>query len=244
MTKACEVTVSNSQNIEETEQFFRHWNIYQKIIRRNHMLHSEIADVLKAFITRRLNQPISVLDLGCGDAFLTTAILKRRVVDYYCGIDLSGNAITFAETNLNQIDGKKNFIIDDFSQCIQTIDRSFDLIIAGYSLHHLKRAEKALFFEQCHDALKRGAVFLMYDVVTRMNEGRREYLERQWEHFSQWQLTAEELAMVKAHIFEQDHPESSAQLCELACNSGFGEAEVLFSDDNDIFAAIAFSRDA
>ena len=53
------------------------WPVYRKIVDNNYMFHREIYGDIASFIGQRFQQrPISVLDLGCGDASQTAETLR------------------------------------------------------------------------------------------------------------------------------------------------------------------------
>ncbi len=54
------------------------WPVYRKIVDNNYMFHREIYGDITSFIGRRFQQrPISVLEMGCGDASQTAAALRN-----------------------------------------------------------------------------------------------------------------------------------------------------------------------
>jgi SAM-dependent methyltransferase len=71
--------------------FFDAWDIYQKVVAGNYMFHREIgAELLRAHFDGR---PISILDLGCGDAAALAPLLKGLALQRYRGVDLSETAL-------------------------------------------------------------------------------------------------------------------------------------------------------
>lgn len=231
-----------SANQDQIRAFFNHWHIYRTIIRENYMQHREIAAALRQVLqSRYAERSFAVLDLGCGDAHLSTEVLQGLPLAYYCGVDLSDMALRYAQENLHAISCEKNFLQDDLAHAISHAPRQFEVILAGFSLHHLSYEAKAAFFRACANALKPDGIFLLYDVVNRENETRQAYLERQWQTYSQWaQLTPEQLSMVKEHVFEKDYPESFDTLTRLARSNGFREVQALYGDARDLYQAGCF----
>ena len=58
--------MSNQTDSEKVKEFFDQWNIYQKVIKFNYMVHNDIFEVLHQFFDANFHQPFSLLDLGCG----------------------------------------------------------------------------------------------------------------------------------------------------------------------------------
>ena len=121
----------NTQKIEETEKFFNQWRIYQQIIHKNYMVHQQIITAYQQFIENNITQKFSVLDLGCGDAFLAVQLLKQSAATHYTGIDVSTTALQQAKTNFNDINIEKQFICNDLSDAIRNSGKQFDIVLAG-----------------------------------------------------------------------------------------------------------------
>lgn len=229
-----------SQKTEDTEQFFNQWAIYQHIIEENYMVHDEISATLQRFLQTFSPQPKSFLDLGCGNAFMASKILQDIALEQYWGVDLSAIALQFAETNLNVLPCAQHFVNDDLTVVITNYVRKFDIICAGYSLHHLKHNEKQEFFKYCARALKSKSIFLMYDLVKIESETREQCLQRHWQMYSQWDFSESELDSIKTHVFEQDYAESYQSLSEMAKTCGFKKIETLFVDQYSLFTVYCF----
>src|ERR1019366_5925891 len=57
--------------------FFDTWDIYQKVVAGNYMFHREIGAELKRVLRAQFDgRPISILDLGCGDAAALVPLLE------------------------------------------------------------------------------------------------------------------------------------------------------------------------
>lgn len=232
--------MQSSQKTKDTEQFFNQWNIYQRVIEKNYMVHDQISATLQRFLQTLSPQPKSFLDLGCGDAFMAIKILQGTAMEQYWGIDLSSIALQFAETNLNSLLCAQHFVNEDLTVAITNYVRKFDIVCAGYSLHHLRHNEKQEFFKRCAKALKPESIFLMYDLVKIETETREQCLQRHWQAYSQWDFSESELDSIKTHVFKQDYAESYHSLNEIAINSGFKKIETLFIDQNSLFAVYCF----
>ena len=232
--------MQSSQKTEDTERFFNQWAIYQRVIAENYMVHAEIAMTLQRFLQALPVGQISFLDLGCGDAFIAAKLLQTIELKQYCGVDLSPTALQFAETNLQALLATKHFVNEDLSVAIAAYRQEFDIICAGYSLHHLQHHEKQAFFKCCAKALKPGRYFLMYDLVRIEPETCEQCLQRHWQVYRQWAFSDSELDSIKTHVFEQDYAESSQSLKAIAKNAGFKSMETLFVDQQELFAVYCF----
>ncbi|RKZ88747.1 MAG: ubiquinone biosynthesis protein UbiE [Candidatus Parabeggiatoa sp. nov. 3] len=235
--------MSNQTDSEKVKDYFDQWNLYQKIINFNYMVHNEIFEVLRQFFDANFHQPFSLLDLGCGDAFYTARLLKDTHIARYVGVDLSETALGYANKNMDSISCEKVFIEGNLMEVVRDFQARFDVIIAGYSIHHLTLEEKDAFFGHCCTALKPKGQFLAYDIVRHPHETREAYLKRQWAIYkNNWtELTKEELMRLHDHIFANDYPESIDTLDELAKHNGFKHLKSLFKERNNLFELCCFS---
>lgn len=118
-------------------------------------------DVLAHIYTNvRKNDSMSILDIGCG-----TAVLTSRLYD--CGCDVT--AIDFSERMLEIALSKMpqaELIRYDFSRGLppELTDRSFDAIICTYALHHLTHDGKIAFLHELRGHLNRGGLLLIGDI--------------------------------------------------------------------------------
>jgi methylase of polypeptide subunit release factors len=86
------------------EEFFnKQWKIYQKVLNNNYMGHNEIYGILHKFLLNNFQKPFKMLDLGCGDASLTSLVLSNTNITSYHGVDLSIAALEIAKENLKKV---------------------------------------------------------------------------------------------------------------------------------------------
>jgi len=224
---------------KQIKDFFNQWNIYKKVIKHNYMFHREIFQRLEYFINEHKHQ--NLLDLGCGDAYHMARILKNSHITNYYGIDLSEIALQEAQQNLATINCDKQFIQTNLIDFIATQQAKFDIIIAGYSIHHLTLTEKDNFFAQAAIALKPGGSLLIYDPVRREDETKSDYLDRWWKYcLNNWKaMTSEELSLIKDHIYNNDYPETFAIFNQIATKQQYQTVESLYK--NDFYELYRFS---
>jgi cyclopropane fatty-acyl-phospholipid synthase-like methyltransferase len=215
---------------KQIKEFFNQWNIYKKVIKHNYMFHLEIFQILQDFLNQHKHQHL--LDLGCGDAFHMARILKNSQITNYYGVDLSEIALEEAQQNLAIVNCDKQFIQANLIEFIATQQARFDIIIAGYSIHHLTLTEKEEFFAQARIALKPGGYLLIYDIVRREDETKSDYFDRWWKYCSNnWNaMTSEELILIKEHIYNNDYPESFTVLNQIAMKQQYQKVESLYKD--------------
>lgn len=217
--------------------FSEQWDIYKSVIAYNYMCHAELIEVVKGRVNDFENP--SILDLGCGDSYVISQSLSNtREIDYW-GVDSADMALEFARINLDQVKGEKNLINEDLLEALEGIEHSFDIIISGYSLHHLRTEEKEKCFSLISNLMANGGVFIFYDLERNSNETCSEYIGRacsiitnEWNEFDE-----EAIENIKVHVEGQDLPENEAFYLENFDRGGFSDVEKVFTDKDKIFAA-------
>jgi len=108
------------------------------------------------------------LDLGCGDGFLGYFIYKLYPDSHGVFLDVSGEMIYKARKK--DLENKSEFIVQDYAsadwlQCLNP-DARFDLIISGYSIHHVDNNTKKRLYEDIFRLLKPNGIFLNLEHVS------------------------------------------------------------------------------
>jgi len=225
-------------NEEKTEEltFFEQWSIYQKIIKNNYMFHTEIHNIVRQEIAH-IND-ISILDLGCGDSYvLMNSIGKKQRVNYL-GIDTSEMALQSSKKNLGQCTGELKHIKGDLLIELQKLTPSFDVIISGYSLHHLSTKDKQLFFSLVSTILSKNGVLIFYDIESNAGETQTDYNNRACANYQKnWvQLNDNEIKGVVNHIKQNDLPENESFYLKNMQDNGFVNTKKAFTDKNKLFS--------
>ncbi len=206
------------------------WSVYDIALEQNYMFHREIyagvLDQLRAFGTGQY----TMLDLGCGSAKYLAAVLGQHPPLRYVGVDLSATALAEAEHFLRPHGFAVELHPGDLFAFIERVPpASFDVVFAGFALHHLLESDKQVFFQHAHRVLKPGGFFLMPDVVRYEEETRDVYLDRYvgnmkttWTAFSPQQAES-----IIEHVRGQDYPETPSTLVRMAQQAGFSASQEL-----------------
>lgn len=248
-------TMVNRTQLEQTSAFSQpckyfneNWQIYQKILQNNYMEHREIYSVLHEFLVHRVQKPFQLLDLGCGDAGNTVSALIGTSIQSYYGIDLSQVAIALALNNLAAIPCPKTLIEGDFTalvpQLLNTQQKCFDIILASFSLHHLKLKQKDNLMDQLFQLLNSDGVLLLIDLVRQEAEERNTYIDRYSKTMYQdWTaLTPQEVSSLETHMTSSDFPETQKTLQQLALKHGFSGSECLYQDSLERWQLLCFHK--
>jgi len=158
---------------EHAQEFMENADIY--ILERKRLF-----EILKSFYryflgNNKLERPVKVLDLGCGNAAITMELLKEDNKINATLVDGSLEMLKNAMENLKNYNDM-NFIHKTFQELLdnESQDKSsqdniitgeFDLVVSSLAIHHISAAEKKSLFQYIYDHLKSGGFFLNIETV-------------------------------------------------------------------------------
>ncbi len=213
------------QTIEESIRLFNEsWGIYQKIIHNNYMFHREISDAVRSFAVEYFGEkPISLMDLGCGDASQTLAAFACCKMQFYQGYDVSSVALELAEHNLNAAGIPHMLENTDMLGAAAAAEHSFDVIFSSFSMHHLGLQQKQALLKNVRTALKPDGVLILIDLALAPDEDRQSYLKNYLGYAEAYwlKMTADENIAVRNHAAGHDFPEKLDTYSRLAQQAGF-----------------------
>jgi ubiquinone/menaquinone biosynthesis C-methylase UbiE len=239
---------TENQSFQSQEFFNEQWKVYQKILDNNYMGHHEIYSVLEKFLLSYFQQPLKMLDLGCGDASFSAQALLNSTITSYQGIDLSIPALEIAKDNMGKIQCDTTFTQGNFSELIPelmlTQRHSFDAILCSFALHHLSLEEKDLIISQIKELLTFNGVFILIDVFRQAAEDRETYLRRYLQSVRQdWSLlTSQEYLLLENHISTSDFPETQQTFHAISQKYNFSRFECLCDNVNNATQILCFYR--
>ena len=234
--------MADSHDTASIQAFFDGWDLYRRVIAHDYMFHQDIHQAIRVeLLTRKARR---ILDLGCGDASVIAGSLQGLPSPTYTGVDLSPVALQSAEGALAKAGIPARLVEDDFLLFLQDSRAAdHDVVIAGYSLHHLRESDVTTFFRAARWRLAPGGVLLVYDVIREHEESREAMLERnhRWRQQTWTSLATEDLAAIWAHVSVSDFPKSEQELTAYAREGGFLEQpQKLFEAPTGIHRLYAF----
>ena len=141
--------------IDPTQIFIRNWEIYQKIIHENYMKHTELAAHSQVYFNQlSLQQPIKLLDIGCGDAHQISKQLKDLNLSSYTGYDLSAQAIEFAKENVKNLNAACDFQVGYMEDLIKKDQQTYTALYSSFAIHHLSDEMKNDFIHMVAPSIK------------------------------------------------------------------------------------------
>ena len=226
-------------------ELFNQWELYNKIKKNNYMLHSEIFKHVQNVISQHFDTRCKLLDLGCGDASHINQYLSDAHLNYYCGMDLSDTALKLAHQNLKPSKFEYNLHRIDIASSLQEFtNKKFDIVLAGYSLHHLGTDEKKSVIKVCSDMLEYGGLFIIFDLIRdEKNQTREDCIRKYLNNCKRYwtDISDTEMDKIQEHMLAEDNPETCDELCSIFTSNGLREEHVSFLNDGMV-ALLVFSK--
>jgi tRNA (cmo5U34)-methyltransferase len=164
-------------------------------------------------------EPVAVLDLGCGTGLELAFIFDRAPNARVTAVDLSPEMLTQLTEKYAEKREQITVVVSSYLE-LDIEPGSWDVIISAMTLHHLTRPEKMRLYQTIHRGLKPGGRYVEGDyLVSKEEEG--ECLER----YRKLQQAHSEISRGAYHI---DIPFSAETQRVLFSGAGFSEAEVVW----------------
>jgi tRNA (cmo5U34)-methyltransferase len=154
---------------------------YDKAILRLVPHYHEQHEIMLQLLPYDRNEPLSMLDLGCGTGVLSHVLARSFPNAKLVSFDLSPNMIETAKKNLapfaNRVTAKNgNFGKDDLGS-------GYDVVVSGLAIHHLTDPGKQELYGKIFKALNPGGVFLNREIVTGATPTLTKFYEDWWRQF-------------------------------------------------------------
>lgn len=215
--------------MKRTEQIQAHFDqeaqefddIIQKII----PYYDQMIEAIVASIPFEKDQPISVIDIGCGTGTLAQAIQEDYPNAVITCVDMSEEMLRMAKQKLsNQV----TCIASSFEQL--TFETSYDVVVSSLALHHLEdQAVHKQFYRQIYDALNPNGLFINADVIKASSSDLQEAFMQKWIAFMNQKITLKEIQerWLKSH-FEEDRPQPMMTELKTLETVGFQDVDVVY----------------
>lgn len=170
----------------------------------------------------------SILDVGCGAGNYSLMMLGK-VPDLNCTLlDLSGKMLERAMERVSvKTSGDVSIIQGDIRDVLLP-EASFDIILAGAVLHHLRDDEDwESTFAKLYSILKPGGCLMISDLITQDTDLLNEYT---WERYGDYLESIggkEYREKVLAYVEKEDSPRSMNYQLDLMKKAGFSKVEIL-----------------
>lgn len=224
--------------------FEAQWPIYRKVIDHDYMEHAAIHRALSGHVA---NNPGfgsglgDILDLGCGDAEISSALVEQFRCNSYLGVDSSAMALEQAATKPQWNATEPRFMEAELLGFVTEEQRRFDLILTGFVLHHLNSIAKREFFHHVKGLLRPGGTLLFYDVFCLPGLSRDASVEKylRWIRQDWKEINDMEYQAIAAHIDSSDFPENLEWILSAAHAAGLKKTQRLVCCANGFHHALA-----
>ena len=214
------------------ESLFDNWSTYEKVVANDYMHHRNFFAALERELVTRLDEPLSIIDLGCGDCEPVDALLRHADVSHYVGIDNSKSALARAETNLTAAGVRFSLHCGNMLDVLRRLDGEHNVAIASYALHHFEKPEKQDILTECRRVLRDDGLLAVIDVFRNERESRHAYFDR-WEanaKLNYTALAADEFVELLTHVRSCDFPETLSVYRRLGAAAGFEQFRDIAED--------------
>jgi tRNA (cmo5U34)-methyltransferase len=174
---------------------------------------------------KRTNEPIRILDLGCGTGLEIEALFQRAPNASITGVDLSENMLELLRTRyadrLNQI----TLVADSFlTMSLGT--QAYDYILSTFAVHHVLHDTKRELYRKIHAALKPGGRYIEGDSIIPA------VLEPQF--LTEYQEQVACLPQARGGRYHIDIPFSLDTQRSLLLEAGFKDFELVWQKDGTV----------
>jgi len=223
--------------------FNRQLATYRKVTRENLMYHREVYGLLKEIVLAETPQRFSFLDVACGDASASAAMLQGTSIGHYHGIDLSRPSLDLAAEMLSGLRCNVDLYCRDFVGAMSEWKAPVDIVWIGMSLHHLQSVEKQRLMVDVHSVLAGSGVFVIWEPTLLEGEDRAGWLVRFSTFRPQWAaLSDQEFQEMESHMLAADFPETADGWKTMGLRAGFREALEIYTMPNRMGRVFKFSN--
>ncbi|NND52276.1 MAG: class I SAM-dependent methyltransferase [Flavobacteriaceae bacterium] len=173
--------------------------------------------------------PKRILDLGCGNGNATAEVLQKYPEAQYYLLDASEKMLELCQ---HRFIGSDMSYLTSYFQDYEFESDFFDMIIAGFSLHHCDSEEKKSLFKKIYKALKSGGIFGMSDLMIDKNEPEHRQLLQDWKQFVLKNFPDEDKwEWLMEHYDEFDKPDHYSSQIQWLKEAGFSTIHTVFQND-------------
>ena len=170
----------------------------------------------------------NILDFGCGNGNVTEQLLKSFPNADYHLLDASNEMLAICKKRCHQ---NKIHLIASYFQDYQFPKDYYEIIAAGFSMHHCTTEDKTTLFKQCYAALKPGGILAISDLMIHKKDPAHPELINQWGALVNGNFPdGEKWKWIMEHYDEYDKPDGLDQHLHSLKAAGFGDFNIVIKD--------------
>lgn len=124
--------------------------------------------------------PQYILDLGCGNGNISEGILQKFPNAICTMVDASQEMIELCQKKFENYSVE---CVESYFQDFLFTEEKYDLVLAGFSLHHCDSKEKKALFKKIYASLKKKGTFACSDLMICKNNPEHSNLNERWKSF-------------------------------------------------------------
>lgn len=168
--------------------------------------------------------PQKILDLGAGNGNSAAAIINRYPNAQYTFLDASTEMLNICQQRFPDANTK---CIKSYFSDVDYGENQYDIILAGFSLHHCKADEKKMLFKRLKRSLTSGGVLAMSDLFISKSDASHPQLLADWQNFVQTnEPSGEKWSWLMEHYDAFDCPHNFESQQEWLLEAGFSSVEI------------------
>lgn len=208
---------------ESLELFRRSWQSYRLVLDHDLMEHRALSGVLTRELRahgerlrrERPEQPLDLIDLGCGDLALLPELYRGLPLDRFMGLDAAPAVLPLARQALEPAPFACTWLCDDLSRWLHDPESpQLAIVVSCFALHHLDPEGKRRALEALRQRLRPGGVVLLADMVRHDGNSHDEHMRRNLGRVRRWAaLMGEEASQaIHDHVASSDRPADLGEL--------------------------------
>ncbi len=173
--------------------------------------------------------PKTILDLGSGNGNITAQLIPYFPNATFILIDASAEMIDLCRYQFKEYD---IVYVNKYFKDFLFKKESYDLIVAGFSLHHCDENEKQSIFNNINNSLKKGGVFSYSDLMISKTNPDHPILLEKWKKFVNTNFSdGEKWSWLMEHYEAFDKPTDYLVQMEWMRNAGFTNIQIHFREE-------------
>lgn len=125
-------------------------------------------------------KPNHILDLGCGNGNITAQLISQFPNATFTLVDASSEMIELCS---NQFKSYDVTYVNSYFKDFEFMPDHYDLVVAGFSLHHCDAIEKQSIFKEIYKTLRKGGIFSCSDLMIDKNSSDHPAMLESWNKF-------------------------------------------------------------
>ena len=212
---------------DHTTLFKNRWDAYQWSLENDVLGHRAILQKARWLIKSALgDQPVNMLDLGCGNATPVVELMSDLHLAHYSGIDLAENVLQEAEALMNHLVVPVRLFRRDLFEGVPE-SLSVNFIFSSFAVHHGQQEQKQQLFKTLYHQVAEGCYFCLIDIVRYPHQSRDACIDMMTEYLTRKIRQPALQAQIIEHVREHDFPENPEDLSTFAHNAGWQSVEEL-----------------